>query len=491
MGNYLRWLNGLDPTPGTPRDLRWAWVTIALIALVAIGYGVIAFNWYFQAKLKQPAESRKALARLRWIVLWCCVCGYVFYATDITWSLWRLYDLALLLLAVHTWTFAVRMRGIGLVTERLEHLAEMERAAARYREMAELLPDMVWTAAADGRVDFCNRRWLEYAGDAGPANWLDALHPDDRPAVVDWWRKAVADREPVSREVRLRAAGGQYRTFVLRATPVRHGQHVKWLGACADVEDQKRIADEKDSQARQKAFFLNALSHDLRAPLNIVVLNAQLLKMSARDKAESDSAQTIMENALAAGDLVARLLDHAKAGDEDRNVIDVVPLSALLQQVLRRFLPITEAKSVRLTVTGDEDVEVLSDRQKLDRVISNLVDNAIKYTDRGDVTIDLAARDGSVLIGITDTGVGVPPENVPHLFDVFYQADNQGDDRPKGFGMGLAICRTLMRQLGGDVRLARTGPEGSRFELTLPGVSPATAESPAPQPAAETTPAAH
>src|SRR5688500_6591209 len=92
MSDFLPWLNGLDAAPGSPRDLRWAWVTLTLSAFVAIGYGVIAFNWYFQSKLQRPVESRAALARLRWIVLCCCVCGYVFYATDMAWSLWRLYD---------------------------------------------------------------------------------------------------------------------------------------------------------------------------------------------------------------------------------------------------------------------------------------------------------------------------------------------------------------------------------------------------------------
>src|SRR6185295_11829212 len=101
----------------------------------------------------------------------------------------------------------------------------------------------------------------------------------------------------------------------------------------------------------------------------------------------------------------------------------------------------------------------------------NLVDNAIKYTSRGGVSIVLSASAGEVLLRISDTGIGIPQENVPYLFDEFYQVNNLERDRSKGFGMGLAICKCLARHVGGDVRLASTSPEGSSFEISLKNVS--------------------
>jgi signal transduction histidine kinase len=117
-------------------------------------------------------------------------------------------------------------------------------------------------------------------------------------------------------------------------------------------------------------------------------------------------------------------------------------------------------------------VEILTDRQKLDRVVTNLVDNAIKFTERGGVTIELSAVDDLVTIRVSDTGIGVAEENVPHLFREFYQVNGHDRGPGQGFGMGLAICRFLARQLGGDVRLAHTGPEGSCFEVTIKGIDP-------------------
>jgi signal transduction histidine kinase len=329
---------------------------------------------------------------------------------------------------------------------------------------------MVWTATDDGRVDFSNQRWREYAGDG--RTWLDALHPDERQRVASQWNGAIGTREPVTIEARLRkgaANDGPYRTFVIRATPIVRGNAVKWLGACADVEDQKRLATERETQARQRSFFLNALSHDLRAPLNTVALNAHILKMSARDEADAEVANTVVENAIAAGDLVTRLLDFARVGEE-RTTADRVLVAAVLHQVRRRFMPAAAKKGLYLrVVTAAGDVEVTTDRHKLDRVLSNLVDNAIKYTPHGGVELALEHSGGRacVCVCVSDTGGGIPKECAPYLFDEFYQVNNHERDRTKGFGLGLTICKSLARKLGGDVRLARTGPDGTCFEFTF------------------------
>src|SRR3954469_25642955 len=139
------------------------------------------------------------------------------------------------------------MRGLGLVDERLAQVAELERAATRYREIAELLPHMVWTATAHGVVDFSNQAWRDYVGGAGDRTWLDAVYPDERYRVLNIWNAAIAARHPVNIEARLAGRGG-YRTFLVRATPIQQGDAVKWLGACADIEDQRLLAAEKELQ---------------------------------------------------------------------------------------------------------------------------------------------------------------------------------------------------------------------------------------------------
>ena len=359
------------------------------------------------------------------------------------------------------------MRGLGLVEDRLALTAELEVEAARYREIAELLPDMVWTATADGTVDFCNQRWREYRGDS--RSWLEAAHPDERMIAATRWGRAVAERNPFYMDIRLGGVQG-FRTFTIRATPIVRGDGVKWLGACADIEDQRLLAMEKELQAKQKSFFLNALSHDLRAPLHNVLLNAHLLKMTSSEPVDPETLNTIMENAVAAGDLVTRLLDFAKVGAHEHNAAERTSLNSLLKEIGRRFAPIAAQKKLTLELNADEPIEALTDRHKLERVVSNLLDNAIKYTQIGSVTLSLATSADKTFIRITDTGVGVPPEHVPYLFDEFYQVNNYERDRNKGFGMGLAICRCLAQQINASVRLASTGPGGSCFEIVIKNV---------------------
>jgi signal transduction histidine kinase len=145
-------------------------------------------------------------------------------------------------------------------------------------------------------------------------------------------------------------------------------------------------------------------------------------------------------------------------------------MAAMLEQIGRRFQPVAMQKGLNLRVDSARDAEICVDRQKLERIISNLVDNAIKFTDRGTVALELVALYDGVAVRIADSGVGIPEACVPYLFDEFYQVNNHERDRNKGFGIGLAICRSLARQLGGDVRLVSTGSSGSCFEVVVAGI---------------------
>ena len=152
-------------------DIFWSWATIALSTLVAAGYCVIAFNWYFQQKLHRVAEARAALKRLRGICISCAVCGTVLYLSDMPWAFWAVYNVILLVVAARTWTFLLHMRGLSLLGERLAQVDELEKSAHKYQQIAELLPDMVWMANAQGQVDYSNERWHAFAGDS--RNWLE------------------------------------------------------------------------------------------------------------------------------------------------------------------------------------------------------------------------------------------------------------------------------------------------------------------------------
>jgi len=145
----------------------------------------------------------------------------------------------------------------------------------------------------------------------------------------------------------------------------------------------------------------------------------------------------------------------------------------VLDLIQQRFAPHAGQKGLYLRILAEHDMEVRTDRQKLERLIANLVENAVKYTKSGGVTLELIPRQEEFSLRVSDTGIGIPRENAPYLFDEYYQVNNTERDRSKGFGMGLAICKYLATQLGGAVRLLSTSEQGSSFEIRLPAECPA------------------
>jgi len=221
MDGILKYMGGYDLVPGSAVDVYWSWVTITLSVFIALGYGAIAYNRYFQMKLARTEQAAAASRRLWFVTILSVVCGTFFYVFDMSWVMWRLYDCVLLFVLYSTWSYALRMRSMSLLEARLGQLSGLEEQARRYREMAELLPQMVWTARDKGDIDFSNQRWAEFVGDG--RTWVEAIHPDDRAAVEYWWAKTLRARKFSSIECRLGGVAG-YRTFLVSANPIiSHG----------------------------------------------------------------------------------------------------------------------------------------------------------------------------------------------------------------------------------------------------------------------------
>ena len=334
MNGILKYLGGNDVVPGSALEVYWSWLTITLSVFIALGYATIAYNRYFQKKLARTEQVAAAGRRLWSITIFSMICGTFFYLYDMPWAMWRVYDCVLLVLLCTTWAYAIRMRGMSLLEERLSQLSALEEQARRYREMAELLPQMVWTARDKGDIDFSNQRWAEFVGDG--RTWVEAIHPDDRARVEFWWAKTLRARKFSSIECRLGGVAG-FRTFLISANPIISHGAIKWLGACADIQAQKMLAAAREMQAKRRAFFLNALSHDLRAPLNTVVLNAEMLKIVPPEDVKN-RVLTIVESAKSAGDYVARIFVS------DRRVVAVTEHQSLLCGGRRRAWRIRPAR---------------------------------------------------------------------------------------------------------------------------------------------------
>lgn len=256
-----------------------------------------------------------------------------------------------------------------------------------------------------------------------------------------------------------------------------------------EVELKRREAEEASIQ---KTRFLAAVSHDVRTPANAISLLADLIEQSAGDPEAAEEIPLLVRDLKSSArgliDLVSDVLDLAKfdVGKLDLQVSDF-PVSDILDHELRQSLKAAQAKGLELTIECPSDaVWLRTDRTKLARVLSNLVGNAIKFTDTGRVHIECLRREnGGADIRVHDTGVGISSEHLHSIFDEFFQLRNPERDRNKGTGLGLAICRRLVDGLGCSISVTSTLGEGTVCTLSMPPelVIPAPAE-PAKKPAA-------
>jgi signal transduction histidine kinase len=238
------------------------------------------------------------------------------------------------------------------------------------------------------------------------------------------------------------------------------------------------------AESKRKTFFLNAVSHDLRNPLYGVSLQAELAEMAL---ASNDTQQLrealarIKQGAKETSGLLNNFLDLGRLDwSEDPNQVVTFDLGAIVSEIAAVSGAAAGAKGLTLNVLARQGVSVSTDKNKVQRIVSNLIDNAVKFTPGskesgrpGVITIEVEeGRAGEAAVHVADTGEGIAPDQAEHIFDEFYQVHNQERSRKKGYGLGLAIAQRLAQQLGGTLALSSKLGEGSRFTLRLPRVAP-------------------
>jgi hypothetical protein len=372
-----------------------------------------------------------------------------------------------------------------------------EQTAHRVRNLTDLMPLCVWAANRDGRITYTNKAWSEYTGlDARGANdrgHLEVIHPDDRPRVLSAWTDAVRSGEPLVVEYRLRrAADGAYRWHLGRAVPERglRGAIVGWIATATDIDDQKdaetRLTElaaraenaraEAEQASRMKDEFLATVSHELRTPLNAIYGWTRMVRSGELDRRQVDKAmQTIERNTRAQIKLVEDLLDVSRivAGKLTLDVKTVSP-SDVVRTAVDAMMPTATQKGVQLCAIIDPTpCRISGDPNRLQQVVWNLIANAIKFTPTGGrIEVVVGSVEDHVEIEVNDSGHGIAPEFLPHVFDAFRQADGSSTRLHGGLGLGLAIVKHIVELHHGAVDVHSEGyGRGARFVVRLPLVA--------------------
>ena len=270
---------------------------------------------------------------------------------------------------------------------------------------------------------------------------------------------------------------GETRVFLTTKTPLRDpaGAIVGIIGVARDITERKaaeealrRAKEEAERANLAKSKFLAAASHDLRQPLQSLILFAGVLKGYVQGP-RGEQALKQLENGLGAlKALLDSLLDVSQldAGIVKPEITDF-PISAVLDGIAASYAPIAAAKGLGWQVESCTD-GVRSDMTLLGRVLRNLVENAVRYTKSGHIRIVCRRIEDRLRIEVEDTGIGIPPEQLDRIFEEFHQVGNQARDRTQGLGLGLAIVRRIADLLGHRIETRSRPGEGSIFSIELP-----------------------
>jgi signal transduction histidine kinase len=282
--------------------------------------------------------------------------------------------------------------------------------------------------------------------------WLDA--PGQ---TVEHPVREVAPEKPGSDLAELAAAADRLRARLAAE-----------VSAYEEALARSRHADE----AREE--FLRVVSHELRTPLNAICGYAQLLLEGIDGPLggeAADSVQSVLDSGRQLSALVDDVVDLAML-TSGRPGLKLAPVDVaqLVREIARAHAPLVHGRPLELRVEVPDGLPpVLADRKRVRQVLTNLLANAIKFTDEGFVRCELRrGASASLEVEVADTGVGIAPHELAGIFDEYKQGSNTGSRRQKGAGLGLAICRRLVELHGGSIRAESREGEGARFVLTLP-----------------------
>jgi PAS domain S-box-containing protein len=391
---------------------------------------------------------------------------------------------------------------IGQFIERRTTERRLNEREALHRAVVETALDAIVGMDADGRITEFNpaaERIFGYtrAEVIGRNMGELVIPPRYREAHREGLKRYLARGEPriLGRRIELPAirADGTEFPVELAITVVPGQSRPAFVGYMRDITDRKRAEEERarllasereargqaEAASRAKSEFLALMSHELRTPLNAIGGYAELIELGVRGPVTPEQREDLARLRRSQRQLLAMINDVLNFAKIDAGQVSYVMADVSAADVIADVesivTPLVRARNLRYVnrAAGRRHV-VRADRDKLQQILLNLLTNAVKYTEPGgSITVDCTADGGVVQIRVHDTGIGIPPDRVPVIFDPFVQVNRRFSRPLEGVGLGLAISRDLARGMNGDLTAVSTLGKGSTFTLALPGAASA------------------
>ncbi|WP_286971353.1 PAS domain-containing sensor histidine kinase [Flavobacterium sp. UBA4854] len=382
------------------------------------------------------------------------------------------------------------------ITSQKELQNVITESEEKFRQLADLIPQIIWTADPDGFVDYYNSRWYEYTGfeehEFGDSSWISKLHPDDVYLVSKRWYESVRAEFPYQLEFRLRNANtGEYRWFLSKALPIRDKEGVltNWFGTCTDIHEQKSttekleilVADRtKELQRSNEDLqqFAHVASHDLKEPVRKIKTFLSRLEEHMEEQLDESSSKYIERIHVAADrmfNMIDGVLAYSKmnADSQKTTIVDLNEVIKSIENDLEIALQEANGKIYFEELPVIEGASVL-----LYQLFYNLINNSIKFAQENippqiniTATEQIEAGNKVAIITVEDNGIGFDLDQTGRIFETFTRLNSK--DRYEGTGLGLSLCKKIAERHGGSITATGISNKGAIFIITLPFVQKA------------------
>jgi PAS domain S-box-containing protein len=343
--------------------------------------------------------------------------------------------------------------------------SELEESESRFRSMAEGAGIPIAVSDESRNAIYFNNAWLQLTGKSMAEllgfGWVDFLHPDDKQSYLDTYLSAFKNKLPFRAELRIQSINGEYRWLMVNGSPrlLPDGSFAGYISSCMDISTLKEAEQRKDD-------FISIASHELKTPLTSLKASLQLMDR-VKAQAQSSVIQKLIEQSNRSMDKIAALVEdllNASRTNEgqlylNKNLFDI---SWLLSECCNN---VRMSGAHELIIHVEKQMMVYADEHRIEQVLVNLVNNAVKYAPESKQIFINASREGEMIkVAIKDQGPGIPADQLPHIFDRYYRVSQSGS----GLGLGLYICSEIIKRHEGEIGVSSKIGEGSTFWFTLP-----------------------
>ncbi len=351
---------------------------------------------------------------------------------------------------------------------------KIKESESRFRKMADLMPQKVWTADTYGNYNYFNKCWLDYSGldyeELKDDGWKKVIHPEDWEETIARWQQSIITGENFEMEHRFLNTKGIYKWHLSRGLLQNdeYGINKIWIGTNTELHHIKE-------EEQRKGNFIKMVSHELKTPITSIKGYVQTLLMMLDDEATKlapvqikSSLIRVERQILNLTRLISEMLDLSRIEESSLQLqLELFSLNDLIDEIKDDIL-ITKPKYV-IDVNHDFSASIFADKDRIGQVLINIINNGIKYSpksNRIEIRIYKTETD-KVSVSIKDFGIGISKEHQQKIFDRFYRVDGKNEQTFTGFGIGLFVANSIIEKHNGTMQINSEIDMGSEFTFTL------------------------